>query len=418
MRELTTIFDAIPHDQLAVQWDTNFEFAMLDGVMPTWFDDPRASIVERLVRLGRSIPARRAARLPLLPRPRAAPPRAAVRRPAARRDRQRPLAEPGPPARLDPPAGRRAIGSTCASSRRWRSCRCGPRRSLYLGLLHPGDGLVGAKARIVAAQRFVHDFGVATDCGWGRHRPQDVETLLELHRAVTDAHPTPSLRTTQPFEWPAGWERVPDDDWTPRSRRRLRRGLRQRRPPRLVPQPRPDRRGARAPARRRRHPDRLLGRHRHPARPPEAAHVRRADRRGDRRQLAQVPPCRAREVPRRPEGRLPPAAVPQGREAAAAARGGARARAGRAGRRRDRVDERHPPVSRPGRHRGVVGARACAPVGTCSSTRETSATRGPARSEWILDETVWVVGDLAEGLVRTDPRLRGLHRRPRRRASG
>ena len=30
---------------------------MLDGVMPTWFDDPRASIVERLVRLGRSIPA-------------------------------------------------------------------------------------------------------------------------------------------------------------------------------------------------------------------------------------------------------------------------------------------------------------------------------------------------------------------------
>ena len=30
---------------------------MLDGVMPTWFDDPRSSIVERLVRLGRSIPA-------------------------------------------------------------------------------------------------------------------------------------------------------------------------------------------------------------------------------------------------------------------------------------------------------------------------------------------------------------------------
>ena len=25
------------------------------------------------------------------------------------------------------------------------------------------------------------------------------------------------------------------------------------------------------------------------------------------------------------------------------------------------------------------------------------------RSEWILDETVWVVGELAEGLVRTDP---------------
>ena len=72
--ELATIFEAIPHDQLAVQWDTNFEFAMLDGVMPTWFDDPRSSIVERLVRLGRSIPGRRPARLPLLPRARAPPP--------------------------------------------------------------------------------------------------------------------------------------------------------------------------------------------------------------------------------------------------------------------------------------------------------------------------------------------------------
>ena len=57
VHELETLFDAIPHDQLAVQWDTNFEFAMLDGVMPTWFPDPRSSIIERLVRLGRSIPA-------------------------------------------------------------------------------------------------------------------------------------------------------------------------------------------------------------------------------------------------------------------------------------------------------------------------------------------------------------------------
>ena len=35
MHELTTIVDSIPHDQLAIQWDTNFEFAMLEGIMPT-----------------------------------------------------------------------------------------------------------------------------------------------------------------------------------------------------------------------------------------------------------------------------------------------------------------------------------------------------------------------------------------------
>ena len=26
---------------------------------------------------------------------------------------------------------------------------------------------------------------MATDCGWGRHRPQDVEPLIELHRATS-----------------------------------------------------------------------------------------------------------------------------------------------------------------------------------------------------------------------------------------
>ena len=73
--------------------------------------------------------------------------------------------------------------------------------------------MAGAEARIVAAQRFVHDFGVATDCGWGRHRAQDVAALVELHRAVT----APTVRAAArpaPFEWPAGWPRIPDDDWT------------------------------------------------------------------------------------------------------------------------------------------------------------------------------------------------------------
>src|ERR687892_193655 len=88
-----------------------------------------------------------------------------------------------------------------------------PETRLYLGLLHPSDGELGARARIVAAQRFVRDFGVATDCGWARHRPQDVASLIELHRAVT-APIQPATRRRPAFSWPAGWERVPADDWT------------------------------------------------------------------------------------------------------------------------------------------------------------------------------------------------------------
>ena len=221
---------------------------MLDGVMPTWFDDPRSSIVERLVRLGRSIPAGRPARLPLLPRPRAPPPRAPVRRPAARRHRQRPVAQPRPLARLGPPARCRAVASTSPSSRRSASSPLRPETRLYLGLLHPADGLVGAKARLVAAQRFVHDFGVATDCGWSRHRPQEVEPLIELHRATsTPIEPVDPRARRLRLAGRVGAD--PRRRLDPPTGRRVRRVLRQRRPAQLVPQPRPDRRGARPPAR-------------------------------------------------------------------------------------------------------------------------------------------------------------------------
>ena len=38
---------------------------------------------------------------------------------------------------------------------------------LYLGLVHRTDGLDGARQRIVAAQKFMPNFGVATECGLG-----------------------------------------------------------------------------------------------------------------------------------------------------------------------------------------------------------------------------------------------------------
>lgn len=40
LRELDEIFAAVPHDQLALQWDTRLEFAILEGVSPAWFEEP------------------------------------------------------------------------------------------------------------------------------------------------------------------------------------------------------------------------------------------------------------------------------------------------------------------------------------------------------------------------------------------
>jgi SAM-dependent methyltransferase len=212
LHELETIFEAIPHDQLAIQWDTNFEFAMLDGVMPTWFADPRSSIVERLVRLGRSIPADVQLGYHFCHGHEA-------------HHRERPY---DAQALVDIA---NALSFGLGRSLDWvhlpvqggrvdlpffetlAQLTLRPETKLYLGLLHPADGLAGAKARLVAAQRFVHDFGVATDCGWSRHRPQEVESLIELHRA-TSTPIEPAVHERTAFSWPAGWDRIPAEDWT------------------------------------------------------------------------------------------------------------------------------------------------------------------------------------------------------------
>jgi len=55
-REVERILDAIPHADLAIQWDARYEFAMLDGAIAVWFGDARAAILERLLRLGRHVP--------------------------------------------------------------------------------------------------------------------------------------------------------------------------------------------------------------------------------------------------------------------------------------------------------------------------------------------------------------------------
>ncbi len=59
---------------------------------------------------------------------------------------------------------------------------------VYLGLIDPVDGVEGAMTRIGVARRHLSDFGVATPCGWGRRpRSQTPQSLLELNRQVAQA---------------------------------------------------------------------------------------------------------------------------------------------------------------------------------------------------------------------------------------
>ena len=57
---------------------------------------------------------------------------------------------------------------------------------LYLGLIHHDDE-EGDLERIRVTQQFVKDFGVGTECGWGRTDPKRVPGLLASHRKAAES---------------------------------------------------------------------------------------------------------------------------------------------------------------------------------------------------------------------------------------
>ncbi|MBI2994298.1 MAG: hypothetical protein HYY48_09015 [Gammaproteobacteria bacterium] len=59
---------------------------------------------------------------------------------------------------------------------------------LYIGLVHHTDGVAGTLARVRTFRRhYDGDFGVATECGWGRRKSETIPALLQIHREVAAA---------------------------------------------------------------------------------------------------------------------------------------------------------------------------------------------------------------------------------------
>jgi hypothetical protein len=65
--------------------------------------------------------------------------------------------------------------------------KLGSETRIYLGVVHYTDGVEGAKLRISAAQKAIRDFGIATECGFGRRpKDQDIRDLLALYVKVAE----------------------------------------------------------------------------------------------------------------------------------------------------------------------------------------------------------------------------------------
>ncbi|MEV5650554.1 hypothetical protein AB0L57_20085 [Nocardia sp. NPDC052254] len=188
LAELDRIVAEIPIADLAVQWDCPVEFALFEGIFPSWFGaDPEtkfAQIVTRLIRLGAAVPGGVELGYHL----------------CYGDFGHRHFAEPADTGRMVAVITAVQAGLTRAID--WvhmpvprsrddheyfaplAELRLPESTRLYLGLVHATDGVDGARRRIAAARSVVRDFGIATECGFGRRPAEQIPELLELHAQV------------------------------------------------------------------------------------------------------------------------------------------------------------------------------------------------------------------------------------------
>jgi methionine synthase II (cobalamin-independent) len=184
--EIDEILAAIPHDELAIQWDVCQDVGIWEGYYPAYFDDPRQGVIDRLKTCAEKIPADVEVGFHLCygdfkhkhfmnPRDLGVCTDIANRLTAAVERRIDWIHVPVPMDRDDEayfaPLERLALD---------------PGTQLYLGLLHHGDGDEGARRRMAAADRFTSGYGVATECGFGRRPQETIEPLLELHARMAE----------------------------------------------------------------------------------------------------------------------------------------------------------------------------------------------------------------------------------------
>ena len=192
VRELDRILAAIPHEDLAVQWDVASEMGIIGcaagygSVMEAWWPgDPFDGLVSRLVALVDAVPADVEVGVHLCygdagekhffePRDAGNLVRYAN---AVVAVSDRPLTWLHLPVPID--HDDEAYFAPLAG--------LAPVDELYLGLVHREDGAEGAARRIAAAIPFAPEFGVATECGIGRAPAGSTEGILRTHAEIAAA---------------------------------------------------------------------------------------------------------------------------------------------------------------------------------------------------------------------------------------
>jgi len=176
LREVERICNAIPHDDLAIQWDVCIEMIAWDGRWPTNppFPGMREMFASIFARLGAAVPADVELGFHLC---------------YGDLDAKH-FVQPTDTTKMVEMANllARAVPRTIT----WmhmpvpidrfddafyvplRDLQLARETELYLGLVHALDGVDGTLRRIEVARKYVPQFGIASECGISRGRDQDV----------------------------------------------------------------------------------------------------------------------------------------------------------------------------------------------------------------------------------------------------
>jgi hypothetical protein len=67
-----------------------------------------------------------------------------------------------------------------------RQLELAPATQLCLGLVHHTDGIAGTRRRLATAEKYVQNFAIATECGFGRRPVETIPELLRIHAAAAE----------------------------------------------------------------------------------------------------------------------------------------------------------------------------------------------------------------------------------------
>jgi hypothetical protein len=184
-RDVDAILAALPHAEIAIQWDIATEIVGYDGGPERlYYDDALGGTVERVARVASWMPDAVDLGIHLC------------------------YGDPGHKHIVEPTDTATAVLFANAMAERIQrkieflhlpvprersddayfapltGLKRDPATELYLGLVHLTGGMEGNRARLATAEKYVQNFGIATECGFGRRDPATIPALLDIHAAA------------------------------------------------------------------------------------------------------------------------------------------------------------------------------------------------------------------------------------------